>query len=117
MGLCKNRTWMMVTFIWSIDASVYYAFAIIWPDMVNVLYANGRHLWAGWASCVVAAGITAGIIGPGLFKKKAHWILRVCFFIGSALLACEYSFGYYTAPSIQLRRTSAHFSFRISWLT
>src|ERR1700759_2585761 len=87
MGLCKNRTWMMVTFIWSIDASVYYAFAIIWPDMVNVLYANGRHMWAGWASCVVTGGITVGMVGAGIVKKKVHWILRICFFIGSSLLA------------------------------
>ena len=90
MSLCKNKAWLVITFIWSIDASVYYAFAIIWPDMVNVLYANGRHLWAGWASCVVTGGITVGMVGGGLVKKKVHWILRICFFIGSALLAGKY---------------------------
>jgi predicted MFS family arabinose efflux permease len=91
MRVCKNRTWLAVAMIWSIDASVYYAFAIIWPQMVQVLYADGRHIWAGWASCVVTGGITLGLILGGLVKKKIHWILRICFFIGSTLLACKFT--------------------------
>ncbi|KAH8647972.1 fungal trichothecene efflux pump [Xylariales sp. PMI_506] len=87
MGLCKNRTWVLITFIWAVDASVYYAFAIIWPDMVNELYADGQNLWAGWASCVVTGGITIGMVSAGFLTKRVHWVLRCCFFIGSVFLA------------------------------
>jgi hypothetical protein len=73
--------------IWSIGASVYYAFAIIWPNMVLGLYADGRHMWAGWAACVVGGGITLGEILAGLGKRKLHWLIRIVFFSGSALLA------------------------------
>lgn len=74
--------------LWSIGSSVYYAFAIVWPQQVLELYASGHSpLWAGWASLAVGAGLTAGEILGGVFKKKVQWGVRVCFFSGSALLA------------------------------
>jgi hypothetical protein len=91
MSLLRNKNYMIVTFIWSIDASVYYAFAIVWPSMVQALYSDGRHIWAGWASCVVTGGITVGMVSAGLLRKKIHLVLRVCFFIGSSLLAGKHS--------------------------
>ncbi len=76
--------------MWSIGASVYYAFAIIWPNMVNALYADqhSSKLWAGWASSVVGAGITAGEVLAGFAKKKLHWCIRGLFFTGCTFLAC-----------------------------
>lgn len=75
--------------MWSIGASVYYAFAVIWPDMINALYADQHGvMWAGWASGVVGAGITAGEILAGFAKRKLHWVIRFVFFVGCALLAC-----------------------------
>ncbi|KAF2101751.1 MFS general substrate transporter [Rhizodiscina lignyota] len=88
MHLMKNRGWLVLILIWSIGASVYYAFAIIWPDMITGLYAEGHgHIWAGWASGVVGAGITLGEILAGFVKKKMHWVIRFIFFTGCALLA------------------------------
>src|SRR5262245_48692960 len=72
MHLCKNRDWLVLILIWSIGASVYYAFALIWPSMVLGLYADGQIMWAGWASGVVGAGITLGEILAGFTKKRAH---------------------------------------------
>jgi hypothetical protein len=87
MRLCKNRGWLVSIMIWSIGASVYYAFALIWPSMVLGLYADGDIMWAGWVSGVVGAGITLGEILAGFTKKRAHIVIRVVFFAGSALLA------------------------------
>jgi MFS family permease len=70
-------------------ASVYYAFAIIWPQMVNTLYSEGHGpMWSGWASGVVGAGITAGEILAGFSKKRMHWVVRFVFPAGALLLAC-----------------------------
>lgn len=85
--LVRNRGWLVSILIWSIGASVYYAFAVIWPSMVTGLYANGRNMWAGWTSGVVGAGITLGEILAGFAKNKMHWAIRGCFLTGSALLA------------------------------
>ena len=42
MHLVKNRDWLVLILIWSIGASVYYAFALIWPQMLAALYADGK---------------------------------------------------------------------------
>jgi hypothetical protein len=89
MHLVKNRDWLVLILIWSIGASVYYAFALIWPQMIAALYAEGHgHMWAGFAASVVGAGITAGEILAGFAKKKMHWVIRFVFPAGAGLLAC-----------------------------
>lgn len=56
--------------------------------MVAALYGEGHgHMWAGWASSVIGAGITLGTILGGSFPKHMHWGIRGCFFGGSVLLA------------------------------
>jgi len=68
---------------------VYYAFALIWPQMVAALYSQGHGpMWSGWASSVVGAGITLGEILAGVSKKKMHWVVRFVFPAGAILLAC-----------------------------
>jgi hypothetical protein len=67
---------------------VYYAFAIIWPQMVNSLYANSRQMWAGCFAVVVGAGITAREIISGFdTKKNPHWLTCFAFLSGSIFLA------------------------------
>ena len=76
--------------LWSISASVYYAFAIIWPQMVMVLYADQHSWqWAGFAAGIIGAGMALGTILGGVTWRKAHRVVQFCFFSGSALLAGE----------------------------
>lgn len=70
---------------------VFYAFAVVWPPMVSVLYANGRTEWGSWVACIVGIAITAGTIAGGFFNKHMHWIIRFVFTVGSILIAGEYS--------------------------
>ncbi|KJR86299.1 uncharacterized protein SPSK_02313 [Sporothrix schenckii 1099-18] len=86
--LLRNRDWLVCILMWSIGASVYYAFAVIWPDMIRALYADQHDiLWSGWAAGVVGGGITAGEILAGFAKRRLHWVIRAVFFAGAALLA------------------------------
>lgn len=90
MHLFSNRGWSVSTFLWGIGASVYYAFAIVWPQMVNTLYANGDVNWAGWTACAVGAGITLGEIigsGAGYIPIRTRYQIIFVFFTGSACLA------------------------------
>lgn len=90
MHLFANSGWSVSIFLWGIGASVYYAFAIVWPQMVNTLYANGDVNWAGWAACAVGAGITLGEIigsGAGHLPVSTKYQIIFVFFSGSACLA------------------------------
>lgn len=76
--------------VWSLGSGIYYAFAIIWPTMLTVLYADKHSdlMWPGYAALALNAGISFGeILGACLAKKWIHWMIRFCFFAGCALLA------------------------------
>lgn len=69
---------------------MYYAFAIVWPTMVTVLYADAHSdkMWPGYAALVVNLGIASGqCVCPLLPKKFIAWQLRATLLIGGALLA------------------------------
>jgi len=90
--LFKSRGFIVSTLMWSLGASVYYANAIIWPNMVNALYASGHGvMWAGWVSCLPNAAITLGevFVPLGTMLKNRHIQIRVVFLIGSVFVACK----------------------------
>lgn len=78
----------------SIGASVYYAFAIIWPNMVNTLYSDGHStMWIGWASCTTNAGFTLGEICGGVSAKifgKVRYQVMFAVCTSAALLAGQW---------------------------
>ncbi|KAF2102444.1 MFS general substrate transporter [Rhizodiscina lignyota] len=89
LHLFKVRGFVISVLMWSLGASVYYANAILWPSMVNTLYASGHGvMWGGWASCLANSGITLGelLVPVGTLFKNKHWQIRSVFFIGSAFV-------------------------------
>jgi hypothetical protein len=57
MHIIKNGRWLAATFILGIGAGVYYAFAIVWPTQVQVLYASQDDLiYIGWLSTIIGLG-------------------------------------------------------------
>ncbi|KAB5578315.1 fungal trichothecene efflux pump [Coniochaeta sp. 2T2.1] len=92
--LFRNRGLVINIALWSIGASVYYAFAIVWPTMVVVLYAPAHAhdpMWAGYAALAVNGGISFGELLGSCQWKWIHHQIRAVFFIGSALLAATAS--------------------------
>ncbi|EXJ56035.1 hypothetical protein A1O7_08966 [Cladophialophora yegresii CBS 114405] len=90
MHLFRNRGWLIATLLVSIGASIYYAFGIVWPSMVNVLYAEGDQIYAGWLQCCVGGAFTLGqVTGSFLYKfiGSVRAQLTVTTLIGGALLA------------------------------
>lgn len=89
--LFKEPGYASAVMMVSIGASVYYAFAIIWPSMVSVLFSEGKStMWIGWASCTTNAGFTLGEICGGVSAKifgkvKYQLMFSVC--ASAALLA------------------------------
>lgn len=89
MHLFKNRGWVLSSLLVSIGASVYYAFGIVWPEMVNLFYANGSDIYTGWLQCCVLGPFTLGeIVGCLIYKStgniRAH--LTIALIIAMALL-------------------------------
>jgi hypothetical protein len=90
--LLNNRGLILAILLWSIGASVYYAFAIVWPGMLITLYAD-KHtdpMWSGYAALALNGGISFGEIIGSLTKKRIHNTIQIVFALGAALLAGEY---------------------------
>ncbi|CAK7207443.1 hypothetical protein SEUCBS139899_010253 [Sporothrix eucalyptigena] len=70
--LFSSVGWSVSVVLLGLGASIYYAFAIIWPEMVAVLYTDdgGASMYAGWLSCAPSAMINAGQIVSGLVAAK-----------------------------------------------
>lgn len=90
--LFKRFSWVAVSVDLGLGASVYYAMAIIWPQMVAVLYTDdgGASMRAGWLNTIpgitiVAGQITAGPLARHVGKTKIQGI--VCLLVGGSLLA------------------------------
>ena len=49
MQLFINGSWNASVILSSLGASVYYAFAVVWPSIVNVLYNDGSQIRAAWS--------------------------------------------------------------------
>ncbi|CAK7234547.1 hypothetical protein SBRCBS47491_008984 [Sporothrix bragantina] len=70
--LFTNIGWTATIILLGLGASIYYAFAIIWPEMVAVLYTtdSGASMYAGWLSCAPSAMMNAGQITSGIFAAR-----------------------------------------------
>jgi ATP/ADP translocase len=70
MRLFLHKSWVASTVLSGLGQSIYYAFAIVWPQMVAILYADTvTPIEAAWLSSVSGAGWTCGIIIGGLLAK------------------------------------------------
>ncbi|KAF2499360.1 MFS general substrate transporter [Lophium mytilinum] len=91
MHLFKNGRWIAAVVTSGLGAGLYYAFAIVWPSMVTVLYADGNQMYGGMLSSLVGLGIILGEIVSGFSAKaigKVRWQCTASFAIGGILFAC-----------------------------
>jgi MFS family permease len=67
MHLFKNFAWVVACILLGIGASIYYAMAVIWPQMIAVLYTTdgGASMSAGWWACASSLPINIGQIVGG----------------------------------------------------
>ena len=80
MHLFRNIPWVADIVLVALGASIYYAFAIMWPIMVFTLYTSDL-TYGGLLSCVNGSAINAGqIIGGALCRHigKQKIQLIVC---------------------------------------
>jgi uncharacterized membrane protein len=95
MSLFKIRTYRLSVLLWSFGAAIYYANAIIWPNMVATLYGSSHSsvLWVGWASCIPNCGILVGemLVPLGTLFKKRNWQIKISFTLGGIFVACKTS--------------------------
>ncbi|KAF4980103.1 hypothetical protein FZEAL_3824 [Fusarium zealandicum] len=69
MHLFKNHGWNAATILSGLGASVYYAFALVWPSMVTVLYDDGDQMTSAWYSSFVGLFIIVGEVVGGVVAK------------------------------------------------
>jgi hypothetical protein len=67
--LFKNIPWVSAMMGVALDASVYYAFAIVWPTVVFSVYAASLS-YGGLLCCVTGTGTNAGQIICGLLCRR-----------------------------------------------
>jgi Fungal trichothecene efflux pump (TRI12) len=96
--LFNNFGWLAVCINLGLGASVYYGMAIIWPQMVAVLYTNdgGASQYAGWLNSIVGVMIVLGQLFAGglavvLGKTKIQGVVVLT--CGAALLGAVASCG------------------------
>lgn len=90
----KNLGFLASASLLGIGAGVYYAFAIVWPSMVGVLYGGGDEIYAGYLSCIVGICFIIGQMSGGVFCKaigKVRYQIMATLGVGGILLACELS--------------------------
>lgn len=98
MYLFRNLPWVADTLLLSLGASVYYAFAIVWPTMVFSLYTSDLTK-GGLLCCVTGCGTNAGqIVGGNLCRRLGRQKLQlviasVCMtaFLGSCACATPFN--------------------------
>lgn len=100
MYLFRNGPWTRSAV--GVVAGMYYAFALICPSMVLVLYSNGDQMYGGILASLVGLGLPAGEIIGGLLARP---LVKVKFQMMDAVLAAGIFFG-----SLQ----SAHLTPKIS---
>jgi hypothetical protein len=93
MWVVDNRGWIFATLMFGMGASMHYAFSIVWPTMVNLLYADPNDpMGTSWLSTLVGLLIVVGEIFDGFLAKRIEfikWQLVAVFAIGGIFFACE----------------------------
>ncbi|KAL2756682.1 hypothetical protein ACRALDRAFT_2101844 [Sodiomyces alcalophilus JCM 7366] len=93
MSYFRHMPWVSSTVLTGLGASVYYAFAIVWPSMVAILYTTEGHstFYTAWLSSIVSFFMVAGQITGGFMGKLIgylKWQCVVTFTIGAIAFAC-----------------------------
>lgn len=78
MHIFSNYSWNASVLLTGLGASVYYAFAIVWPSMVAVLYSDGGVMTSAWYSSFVGLFIVFGQIFGGFAGKKIGHLKWQC---------------------------------------
>jgi MFS family permease len=94
MHLFRDREWVVGMLLLSFGASIYYAFAIVWPQAVVALYAEGHKNMIGILSCAAGVPYNAGQIIGGFLCKRVTRLKLQCLVsttIGTILLGCKLS--------------------------
>jgi len=91
MNLFTNKGWNAATIVSGVGASMFYAFAVVWPRMVSELYTDPKDLMsAALLSSIQSIGITVGeILSGALGRHIGHvkWQTIFAFATGGALYA------------------------------
>lgn len=91
MHLFKNTSWVAATVLSGLGASVYYALALIWPNMVTILYDDGDVMTSAWYACFVGLFITVGQVFGGLVAKPighVKWQIIITVLISGIFFGC-----------------------------
>lgn len=78
MHLFRNGGWNAATILSGLGASVYYALAIVWPNMIAVLYDDGDQMSAAWYASFVGLFIILGEIAGGFLAKSIGHLRMQC---------------------------------------
>lgn len=88
MKLFTNIRWLAVVMTLSMAASMYYAFNIVFPTQVSVLYSSETPEKQGWLKCVIGAPPLLGQIIASLLVTRIgaiKWQLVAAASLGAAL--------------------------------
>ena len=88
--LFRNRDWVASCIIAGFGGGIYYAFNIIWPQMVAVLYPSQSVMYSVWLSDVIFLMIAVGEICSGFLARYIGHIKLNCaagVFLGGVFLA------------------------------
>jgi hypothetical protein len=69
MYLFMNIPWVATVLVVALGASVYYAFAIVWPTMVFSIYTNDL-TYGSLLCCVAGTGTNAGQLVSGSLCRR-----------------------------------------------
>lgn len=92
MHLFRDRDWVVGMLLLSFGASVYYAYAIVWPQAVIALYSTGQENMRGILSCAAGVPYNLGqVVGGFLCKRITRLKLQVfvATTIGTIFLGCK----------------------------
>jgi hypothetical protein len=95
MKLFLHWPWVATVILSGLGQSIYYAFAIVWPQMVAQLYADGESSsTTAWLSSVSGIGWAAGITIGGLVTTLIRRVKYQCFvaiLLGGLFFGCKSS--------------------------